>query len=344
MGLRFLLLPLAWLFGVIAKLRWCLFDKGLLKRTKAPIPSVVVGNIRVGGTGKSPIVMLLAEQLLAKGIKPAILSRGYGRKSKGFLEVQPTMNASQGGDETLMIKRRFSNLNVFVCENRVQGIRKIKELYPHTSLVLLDDAFQHFRLKSDFYILLTEWAKPFYHDFPMPAGMLREFRSSAERADTVITTKTPKHTSVSSQSTHLSRIGNYTQAPHFFASILYQEPVNIGNKLSKDWESIANKGVILVTGISNPEPILDYLHEKKISVIHHKFNDHEPISQNRIDAISAQAKESGRIVLCTEKDAARVQVSSETELWYYLPIKIEIENVDDLLKLIENNLNFSHHK
>lgn len=189
--LKYLLLPFAGLFGLIANARYHLYKWGVCKRNPSPIPSIVVGNLKAGGTGKSPMVMFFLGYFIKKGYEVSVLSRGYGRKTKGFLEVKTNLSAWDCGDEPFMIKQNFQNVPVFVCEKRVEGLNKIKELYPQVNLVLLDDAFQHFALKADLYVLLTEWSKPFNKDFPLPMGMLREYRFAAKRADLVITTKTP---------------------------------------------------------------------------------------------------------------------------------------------------------
>lgn len=318
-----------------------MYEKGIFKRTQSSVPSIVVGNIRVGGTGKSPMVLFLAKSLIEKGIEPAILSRGYGRNTKGFIEVLPNSTALQCGDEPLMIKRKMPELKVFVCENRVDGISRIKQLFPQTKLVLLDDAFQHFRLKADFYILLTEWAKPFFKDFPLPAGMLREFASSAKRADFVITTKTPFSVSDSEKQNYLKSLSAYTKSPHCFASLEYENPIQISSMKQITWDELKQKELIVLTGIANPQPLLEFLNAGNIRYHHLKYGDHTHFSDKKLKQISSEALQKDCFVLTTEKDFARFpyEIITGWEHWYYVPVQVAIANPDNLLKSLYSLVN-----
>jgi len=336
-GLRFILLPFSWLFGFIAQCRWILFDKGVLKRKQSTLPTIVVGNIKVGGTGKSPMILLLIEELIKEGYTLAVLSRGYGRETKGFLEVFTSLSAVQCGDEPLMIKKRFPDVVVTVCENRVAGVSQIATLFPKTQVILLDDAFQHFRLKASLYILLTEWQHPFYRDFPMPTGMLREFRSAAYRADIIITTKAPVNVNEKVKSEHCQHIRRYSNAMQFFSAIEYLLPMNITTTQTISWDEVVGRGAVLVTGIANPNLIVNYLNDKKVPFKHFKFSDHAHLSEQQVSEITQFARSTNQIVLTTEKDAARIPTEwLDGGIWFILPMSNSIESKDELIQKLKS--------
>lgn len=183
-----LLIPFSLIYGTVAQLRRYLFDWGIFKRQKAAIPTLVVGNIEVGGTGKTPMVQFLATYLSGK-LNVAVLSRGYGRKTKGFLEVLENSNAYDVGDEPLLIKKNLPGILVFVGEKRIAAIEQIKKKHPEIQLVIMDDGFQHLPLKGDVYLLLNSFEKPIHKGFPFPSGTQREFNHNLKYADCMAVTK-----------------------------------------------------------------------------------------------------------------------------------------------------------
>lgn len=187
-----MLLPFSLIYGVVAQLRRFVFDSGICKRSKAAIPTLVVGNIEVGGTGKTPMVQYLAEEL-SKTLKVAILSRGYGRKTRGFMEVEAHLPAIETGDEPLLIKKNLPEILVFVGENRLAAIEQIKQQYPQTQLIIMDDGFQHLPLKAEVYLLLNNYQKPLHQGFPFPSGTQREFIFNHIQAQLMAVTKVPEN-------------------------------------------------------------------------------------------------------------------------------------------------------
>ncbi len=189
-GVKYIFFPLALIWGFIQKIREILYLKGILQRAKAPFQfkTIVVGNLAFGGTGKTPLVLWLSEIIQREGKQVAVLSRGYGRKSKGFFEVTE-FNSEKYGDEPLEIKYHNESIRVFICEDRVKGLEEMRKMLIGEYMVILDDAFQHLKLKADTYFLLSKDQNPFYRDFPFPMGWLREFRSASRRADAIIWTK-----------------------------------------------------------------------------------------------------------------------------------------------------------
>ncbi len=319
-----LLAPLALLFDLTTRLRNIGYDLGFFRSKSVPIPTLCVGNLRVGGTGKTPFVEYLLKQFLKSNIQVCTLSRGYGRKTKGFIESETTSNADEIGDEAMQYFQKFGEkVRVFVGENRVKAIQKILFTHPSAELVVLDDAFQHRNLKSQYTILLTELDRPFYKDFLLPLGRLREARTGAKRAQCVVVTKCPTNLSETERTDCKKNISKYTQnnTPIFFTSISYSTPIPI----FKPAKAILNETkVLLLSGIDNPAPFLDYCrsHFNVLDVI--KFPDHHPYSEQDIQLIIEKSKKID-LVLTTEKDATRLQKFSsffEKIDICYLPIEI----------------------
>ena len=189
-----LLLPLSWIYAAIMGIRNMLFDKGVLKQTACGVPSICVGNLAVGGTGKTPHTEYLLRLLAAQGLRTAMLSRGYGRRTKGFIEATAASTGAEVGDEPLQVKQKFPDTRVAVCESRVEGCKKLLQTPAGTEpqAIVLDDAYQHRYIKAGLYLLLTDFSRLFTRDCVLPAGRLRENRSGARRADAVVVTKCPE--------------------------------------------------------------------------------------------------------------------------------------------------------
>jgi tetraacyldisaccharide 4'-kinase len=189
--LRYLLFPFSFLYGLGVRFRNWLFDKNIRKSVLFEVPVIGIGNLSAGGTGKTPMAEYVLQLLLQNGYKPAMLSRGYKRQSKGYQVVKPYSSAAHVGDEPYQVKKKMPEVVVAVCEDRPTGIKKIKEDHGDVNVIVLDDSYQHRSVKPGFNILLTDYNKPFYEDLLLPAGMLREPRSSKERANVIIVTKSP---------------------------------------------------------------------------------------------------------------------------------------------------------
>ncbi|MFM9008355.1 MAG: tetraacyldisaccharide 4'-kinase, partial [Bacteroidota bacterium] len=218
--MRRLLIPLSWLYGLALCLRNSLYDLGFLTSVSVDVPVIVIGNLHVGGTGKSPLIAYTAS-LLKSSWSPAILSRGYGRSTRGFHQVFENDRPSISGDEPLMLRQMLPNTQVFVCENRVEGIRSIRSLNPSRVPLLLDDAFQHRRLKAGLNVLLCPFNTPWHTDYLLPAGRLREGLSGLKRANLIVVTKTPADLSLEASLPYIDAIRCGRDIPVLFSTIRY---------------------------------------------------------------------------------------------------------------------------
>ena len=327
--LRYLFFPFAILYGLITSIRNSLYNLGVLNSFLFDVPVIVVGNLSVGGTGKTPQIEYLI-RLLSPNYKLATLSRGYKRKSKGFLLADANTNAEIIGDEPYQIYQKFPNIQVAVDADRKNGIENLLSLKDRPEVILLDDAFQHRRVKAGFYILLSAYDDLFFNDFILPTGNLRESRSGVKRADVIIITKCPKDLSEIAQKEIKAKIG--VEAPVFFSYIDYDDLVYNQNE-SKKLIEIMPLDKIAVTGIAKPEPFLDYLKIlKEDSMV---FPDHHFFTKKDIQQIEDNAK--NKIIITTEKDYVRISNQKITTPIYYLPIKIGlISSADGLNKIITN--------
>ncbi len=350
--LRFLLLPFAVLYQLITSIRNYLYDKQFLPIVQPEIPSITVGNLRVGGTGKTPHLVYLVE-LLAKNYQITTLSRGYGRKTKGFLIADSQSQASTIGDEPLLLFHRFSpTIHVSVGENRVQAVEKIKKNLPATQLLLLDDAFQHRPLKAHLNLLLTEYAQPFYEDFLLPTGRLREGRRGAKRANAIVVTKCPTNLSIEEQAKIKAKIAPYLpdrQVPIFFSAINYQQlqPVyahtythaHTQGKQPIQEKQNQQQPIILLTGIANATPLRQELGKNYQLLAHLDFADHyvyTPADAEKLLKIYQNLQDQQPIIVATEKDFVKLQ---EPQLATYL-CKLPLFYLPITIKFLPNELDF----
>lgn len=315
---RVLLLPFSWLYGAITVIRNFFYNIGIFKSYSFAPAVICVGNLNAGGTGKSPMIEYLA-RLLSERWEVAILSRGYKRKTSGFRLASDSDNASTLGDEPFQFYKKLHNkVLVAVCSDRVEGIQNILKARPSISVVLLDDAFQHRSVKPLFSILLTELVNPFYKDFILPAGRLRESRRGARRANVIVVTKcnSLSETAKSEVSNSLAIFNN----PVFFSRIVYKQPVAFDGI-----QEIKNE-ILLVTGIANSQPLVEHLNSKVNIKKHFAFGDHHDFSDQEIESIQ---KETTRCILTTEKDFVRICSTAariDKSRWFYLPIETEFIN------------------
>ena len=322
--LRFLLFPFAVLYNIITRIRNLFFDIGLFKQTAFKTPLIVVGNLSVGGTGKTPQIEYLI-RLLKDNYKTAVLSRGYKRKTKGFILLNENHSAAAVGDEPLQYYRKFKNINVAVDANRVAGVINLIENNT-PDVILLDDAFQHRKVKASFYILLTKYNDLFVDDFLLPTGNLRESRLGANRADVILVTKCSANLSKKEQDLIKQKLSKFHKKV-FFTSISYADKI-LGSKEIltselKDFE------VLLITGIANPSPLIKYLKNLEVRFHHLKYADHHHFSENEINNIEKKFDEmsSSKIILTTEKDYVRL--SKRLRKISYLPITTSFLNGDN---------------
>lgn len=325
--IRFLLFPFAILYNLITNIRNRFFDANILQATSFPIPVIAVGNLNVGGTGKTPQIEYLI-RLLKDSYKVGVLSRGYKRKTKGYLLLNETHSAKDVGDEPLQFYKKFNNIKVAVDADRTHGIQQLLEGGNPPDIVLLDDAFQHRKVKAGYYILLTKYNDLYCDDFLLPTGNLRESRSGAKRADLIIVTKCPEDLSESNQNRIIKKLNIASHQKVFFSKIIYNEVLKGREGVTID--NLRGKQVVLVTGIANPKPLVQYLKGKSISFEHLKYPDHHEFSEDDIakirTAFSNDNKKSS-VVLTTEKDYVRLQ--KEVEGLCYIEIRNSFFNEQD---------------
>lgn len=338
--IQLILLPFSFLYGFVTDFRNYCFDKGLWKEFSFDMPIINVGNLTVGGTGKTPHVEYLI-RLLANKFSIATLSRGYGRGTKGFLLADSKANAHTIGDEPYQFYQKFKDkINVAVGENRVEAVAKIISQKPNVNVIILDDAFQHRAIKPSFNMMLMDFSRPIFDDFVFPAGRLRERRHGAKRADIVIITKCPDDFSVDKQLSLTHHLQPYLQktTPIFFTKIMYGKPLNC--RLEE--ENIALEKVILLSGIANPKPFEAYA-KRTFNVINHLiFKDHHDFKEQDLREMIAQNEFEGTAILMTEKDMVKFKPLLNHPLLkgitlYYLPIEIDFlstemkANFDELI-------------
>ncbi|MFY0629194.1 MAG: tetraacyldisaccharide 4'-kinase [Flavobacteriaceae bacterium] len=331
--IRFLLFPFAVLYDLITTVRNYFYDVGVFKSTSFDIPIIAVGNLSVGGTGKTPQIEYLI-RLLEQDKKVAVLSRGYKRHTKGFILINDSHVASDVGDEPLQFFKKFPSVSVAVDANRVNGIQQLQKLV-QPDVVLLDDAFQHRKVKAGSYILLTKYNDLYSSDFILPTGNLRESRRGAKRANVIVITKCPNDLSELEQQKTIDKLKPLEGQKVFFSSISYHSKTKGSHQLSleelKDYDDI-----ILITGIANPAPLVQFLEEKKCKINHLKFPDHHEFSAEDLERIKShlRVKAENKLLLTTEKDYMRL--SKNISQLSYLEIEPMFlgnkESFDSLLK------------
>lgn len=304
--LRQLLWPLAWLYGVIVSARGWLYDKGLLRTERAPVPTFVVGNLAVGGTGKSPAVRDLLERLGRRGVEAAMISRGYGRATHGFRLVDAARStASEVGDEPLMLARGVPGAAVAVCEDRARGCREMAATRTGLGAIVLDDAYQHRRLLGKVNLLLTAHGRLYVDDAPMPVGRLRDTPRQARRAEAVAVTKCPAGLSREQAARIASRLRLRAGQALLFATEEQGEPYRLAaGGDGEPWEQV--DAVVGVAGIAFPRPFFDWLAGEKRLVGELALRDHQRFGRGELARLQ-QWVAAGRKIVTTEKDAVRLQ-------------------------------------
>ena len=320
--LRKILFPFSILYGCITAIRNYFFDKGILQSYSFEVPVIAVGNLSVGGTGKTPQIEYLI-RLLAPKYKIATLSRGYKRKSEGFILADANSTAEILGDEPFQIHQKFPQITVAVDADRKNGIEKLLSLKDKPEVILLDDAFQHRRVKAGFYILLSAYDDLFCDDFLLPTGNLRENRKGAKRANVIIVTKCPKDLSEIAQQNIINKIG--LEVPIYFSYIDYDDLVYNPN-VSKKVSEIKLLDKLVIAGIAKPEPFFNYLEVSKEDCL--VYPDHHFFTEKDLQQIENRAK--NKIVITTEKDFVRLSNQNLKSSIYYLPIKSDYISNKDL--------------
>ena len=327
--LRVLTFPLSLVYGAIVGIRNILYDTGVLHSVQFSIPVISVGNLSVGGTGKTPHVEYLI-RFLSRYIRIGVLSRGYKRSTRGFVEVRSTHDARQVGDEPLMYKLKYPDLPVAVAESRVLGIPELLNRHPDIQTVLLDDAFQHREVHPYINILLTEYARPFFEDHLLPMGTLREGPSAMRRADIILVTKCPETLTPRQANDFIRKIQPLPHQKVFFTRYRYAHPYAFFDpaerRVLRDQHT-----VLLVAGIARTGYLTSYLVDHVGELYTLEYGDHHYFSARDMDEIWAQFRKidaSEKYILTTEKDAVRLYMHRERiarEGWplYILPVMVE---------------------
>lgn len=316
-----------------------LYDLGLFSSKQFDLPTISVGNLSAGGTGKTPHIEYLI-RLLKPEFYIATLSRGYGRKTTGFILSDTQSTASDIGDEPLQFKKKFSGLRVAVDGNRVRGIKHLLKEFPSLQSILLDDAFQHRAVKPGLSILLTDFSRLFVNDNLLPSGSLREFKSGMKRADIIVVTKCPEILLPIERKRLITEINPLPHQRIYFSYIKYGDFIPVTgdgtNPLAKEYYFERNFSVALLTGIANTRPLEYYLKDKIKNIVPIKYSDHHHFTKNDISNIQKifnNIVTANKIILTTEKDAMRLKSAEYAEAiknlpLFYIPIEIEFHNND----------------
>ena len=322
--LLFFLTPLYYLITVVRNI---LYDLSFYKTTKFQVPTIGIGNLAVGGTGKSPMVEYLID-LLSNKYSIATLSRGYGRNTKSFIIANEKSTHSDIGDEPLQFYNKYNNIIVCVDNNRVNGINNLLQINKPPSVILLDDCFQHRKLSLGLSILLTDYSNLFSNDYVLPFGNLREPASSSRRADIVIVTKCPKNIDEIRKNKIKNKLNLKLSQKLFFSSIEYSKSV-ICNNTKTQFNNFIKDKFILVTGLASSDHIVDYLANNKCDFEHKEFNDHHDYILKDFEKVNSSLN-----ILTTEKDYAKLIKILPKRKIYYLPITVNIDSNKLFDKLI----------
>ena len=329
------------LYGLAVAVRNMMYDVGILHSHSFDIPVICIGNITIGGTGKTPHVIYLAEQLSSlMGV--AVLSRGYLRTSKGFRRVSAADTTADAGDEPLAMTLQMPHTEVFVDRDRVHGIREIRSISPSTGVIILDDGFQHRAVNAGLNIVLTDWNRLMTRDRLLPLGMLRESLRGVRRADIIIVTKTPPETTAAEKETVIRELKN-AGAPEsiFFTTLVYEKPVSLFGSNRREITSATS--VLLVTGIADPSPLKHHLTAITSHLEHISFPDHHKFTDKDIRRIS-QAFDAmvgnDKIIVTTSKDGVRLKEIANIadhirQALHFQPVYVQfIDNEHDFLSKI----------
>jgi len=332
--LHFLLWPFSFLYGIATAVRNHLYDAQIRSSFSFDKFILSVGNLSVGGTGKTPMTEYLIRLLHDRNI--VTLSRGYGRKTKGYRVTGPQDSAKTVGDEPFQLYRKFPDIKVTVCEERAVGIPFILADFPETDVILLDDAFQHRPVKPQLSILLTTFERPFFRDHLLPAGRLREARKGAGRADIIVVTKCPEELGVRQRDDYREALAKYApDAPVFFSHVRYS---------NASGDVIQQRPVVVFAGIANPKPFIQHVHQHYRVISERRFGDHHDFTQNELTQLLKQAKDNDATLLTTEKDYRRIDEELRRKLenegsLQYIPIETVIENGREFDAMVKKAFN-----
>jgi tetraacyldisaccharide 4'-kinase len=335
--LKIILAPFSLLYGLIIRFRNFLYDKKYLKSVRFDFPIIAIGNLTVGGTGKTPHTEYLLK-LLGSNYKTTVLSRGYKRKSKGYHIATETDDANMLGDEPLLLKKKYPFAEVCVAEDRLFAIPQIINDLPETQVILMDDAFQHRAVSPSLSILLTTYNNPYYNDMLLPAGRLREYSSAAARADFIVVTKCPEDIAAATKQEIIKNIQPEKHQKVFFSYLHYGTPYNLMNP-NERLPLHKNQDVYIFCGIANTDELESYVASKVNRSWLRQYSDHHYYDRYDLETISESfnnIESNSKILLTTEKDAARLYEHRE---WFIqkklsifaLPVEVRFFEQDQQL-------------
>lgn len=341
--IRTVLFPVSLLYGIIVFFRNKLYDWKYLPSTEFKTPTISVGNLTMGGTGKTPHIEYLI-RLLKTEFYIATLSRGYGRKTEGFVLADTQSDSADIGDEPLQFKKKFSGIRVAVDADRVNGIKKLKENYPSLQTILLDDAFQHRAVKLGLSIVLSDYNRLYLNDYMVPTGSLREFRCGIKRADIIIVSKCPEVFLPIERKRLIQEINPLPHQQLYFSYLKYGDFIPLyadSNPFTKEYYFEHYYSVVLLTGIANTKALEYYLKRKIKNIVPAKFADHHQFTKNdlkKVKDIFDSISSVNKIILTTEKDAMRLQTPELKAVLdglpiFYIPIVVDFHDND------KNNFN-----
>lgn len=343
--LFYLFLPFSFIYGLLLFIRNKLYDWGIFNSTSFKLPIIAIGNLNIGGVGKTPHVEYLI-RLLENNQQIATLSRGYKRKTKGFVLASNNSTIIEIGDEPLQYQKKFKNLIVAVDEKRVRGVQLLKDHHPELGVVVLDDAFQHRSIKVGLNILITDYNNLFFNDYVLPAGRLREWKSGMQRAQIIIISKCDTNLNEEDKAIIINSIKPKSYQNVYFSAIKYGEIISFSvaaNKLITD--KIKAESALLITGIANPKPLKEHIQKQYKNIEHLNFPDHHQFNKtdtSKIKTAYKKLKGKNKIIITTEKDFMRLSLPkilnelNEIPLFY---IPIEIYFLGDGKKSFDTQIN-----
>ena len=315
--LQSVLFPFSLLYGTIIALRNILFDKGILNTQTPKIPNVGVGNLSVGGTGKSVVIDYIIS-IFKEQYSLVLISRGYKRKTKGVIVANSNSTAYEIGDEPYQFLSKH-NVGIIVSEKRERALKVISEFKKLPDIILFDDIMQHRYITPKCLIVTTTYSKPFFRDNLLPAGRLRESPKQIKRAQIILVNKCPNNLSMKDQTLFINKIKPLADNRVFFTTIAYEN--NLKNNLKSINLSSIKNSFLLITGIANPKYLVDYLNKRGLDFLHLKYPNHHNFKENEIKEIRRQQK--GRKIITTEKDFGRLENYFTSNELFFIPIKLK---------------------
>ncbi len=338
--MRKLLLPISLLYSIVLTIRHKLYDWHLLKSVRFKQPVICIGNLCLGGSGKTPHTEYLI-RLLSKDFKVCVISRGYGRRTKGF--VLADSGHEEIGDEPMQYHLKFPEIGVAVDEDRAKAIRRMLKQSNPPQVFILDDALQHRKIDAGLNILLTEYDHPYFSDCLVPSGTLRDVKSAARRADIVVVTKSPANLGEKEKEVFKTKLDLDKTQRLYFSHLTYGQPIPLNDKARNANDTAASE-VLVFSGIANPDHLVEHLKATHDTVCNVRFSDHHNYSEKDIDKILGQfatLNGESKIIMTTEKDAARLAKTSyfckfESVPLFAQPIQVEFNSSDIFNKEIES--------